>query len=776
MSMTNLLKGSSVSGLQSLDTSQPPSLDEFASKFPRKNSYQSDTSEGGSQGDKATPQLLNKELKQVFRHVRASLKEEYQSTGDCDSDRSHEGESKRMRITSREDLENELAKLREERDSLAKKLSLQEEEFSHQLEKKEFEVELALSECTGVKKQLEEAVTQLNTSHPEANTSNLPQSSTPVKMSQSTPTSLKDKGQLLSMALEELEMALRREEQEREQRINVEAMLANRHEGESNTDSGGTETTTTYPQTPSEPSTTAKLLLQGLSHSSTNGEGRVRLLEEQCRGLEGELARVRIEVLKMIEERDVLIKQKESLEKIKDSVDVDNLKERCRNLIDKIKRKRLAHQPKSREFKPEHVHEISTIKEEDEEAETDSKDPGASTSRSKGNSDAPGQDEIDNTESKKDEIALLEAEVCALEQELALEQDNLEKQRASLLEKNNKLEQNIEILRVELDKSEDYWTLKLQEEQDYYEEERRLYDDKFSALEKKIREYEELVLTGSNTGRDISEESDRLSTIDESAVWEKQVTELEEEITFLKKQIDDLREEKQNMERGWEARVSEERQQATQECSKLQEQITSLTTQLHQAQLQVNAVLEEMDKVRRESENRLEELANQNKLNMQLGASIVNGFDSEYKERLSPGSSDEKVLLQGCGNTAEETINGSLRSQLRQCQSRLRYLEAALRQHHAHAHHILTVTREQHAAEVQNLESMMAATQQMLGQHVAKYKDQLSKASRSDTLVRELWLENAELMRALQITESRQKTAEETTRQLQMAALEHSLS
>lgn len=82
-----------------------------------------------------------------------------------------------------------------------------------------------------------------------------------------------------------------------------------------------------------------------------------------------------------------------------------------------------------------------------------------------------------------------------------------------------------QLLRMEFDKSEDYWTLKLQEEQDYYEEERRLYDDKFSALERKIREYEELVLAGGGVGggREASEESDRLSTIDESVVWEKQV-------------------------------------------------------------------------------------------------------------------------------------------------------------------------------------------------------------------------------------------------------------
>lgn len=41
------------------------------------------------------------------------------------------------------------------------------------------------------------------------------------------------------------------------------------------------------------------------------------------------------------------------------------------------------------------------------------------------------------------------------------------------------------------------------------------------------------------------------------------------------------------------------------------------------------------------------------------------------------------------------------------------------------------VTREQHAAEVQNLEGMMAATQQMLGQHIAKYKDQVRVSATS---------------------------------------------
>ena len=50
---------------------------------------------------------------------------------------------------------------------------------------------------------------------------------------------------------------------------------------------------------------------------------------------------------------------------------------------------------------------------------------------------------------------------------------------------------------------------------------------------------------------------------------------------------------------------------------------------------------------------------------------------------------------------------------------------------------------------------------------------QLSKATRSDMLVRELYLENTQLMRVVQMTEARQKEAEESTREYQMATLLH---
>ncbi|XP_045607342.1 ninein-like protein isoform X4 [Procambarus clarkii] len=787
-SMSSLLKSSPAPSTQPLNASQPTSLDELI-RVPRRSSGDSDAGES-SLGIKNASQLVNKELKQVFKQVRASIKEEYKSDLHEDSgsqgldethkikcERSNTSLNRSCKMTAREELEAELMQLREEKNRLARQLAMQQEEFAHKLEKKEFECEVALHQCSGVREQLEKTTTQLNSSPPETCRVNFHLASTPVKSSHSAPASLRDKcvrcgdtqGQL-TVALEELEMALRREEQERMQRISVETILTNRHDLDSPAESGGADSiTTTYPGSTSELSTAAKPVFLRSLH--TAGEGRVRVLEEQYRGLEGELARVRVEVLKMVEERGQLC-LRTNLEKQRE-IEFENMRKRYRSLIEKIQKKRRALAPKE-----------DNTKEKEESCNETEQDGDTNQSRCSQLSDAAcktnylDKDKMDGfvSELSKDDFKVLEEQVLALEEEMSQERDSLEKQRASLLEKNNKLEQDLEILRVEFDKSEDYWTLKLQEEQDYYEEERRLYDDKFSALEKKIREYEELVLSGGGGGgRENSEESDRLSTIDESAVWEKQVTELEEEVALLRKQIDDLREERRHVESKMEARVSEERQLAAHECANLQDQVNNLSSQLHQAQLQVTTVLEELDKVRRESEQRIQELANQQRLHMQVRVPLMNGHATEVEEPPSPETHENRPSYQGSGSIGEETINGSLRAQLRQCQERLRILEAALRQHHTHASQILTVTREQHAAEVQNLESMLAATQQMLGQHIAKYKDQvrnmLSKASRSDSLVKELYLENAQLMRALQITENRQKSAEETSRRLQMAAL-----
>ncbi|XP_050730530.1 ninein-like protein isoform X2 [Eriocheir sinensis] len=741
-SMSSLLKGSPV------PSAQPDFISSAAEdspvKAPHHDPDQNECGEGVVRGDGdggesgVVYRRVNRELKKVFERVKDSMREEYKhDTLTPITTRDHP-----IALATREELEEEVNQLREERQQLSHRLQQQREEITHQLEKKEFECEDLLKKVVRVEEQLRKVTSQLDTSappppSPTPGLGSTPNTSTPVKGSLSKDRCgwcLDTQGQL-AVALEELEMALRREEQERVQRVAAQNLLSARDGPSSGGDSGAETTTTAYPE-----SSTADC------RTAPSAEGRAGVLEGRYRGVESQVAGLKLEILKLQQEAASLVQAEVS--------EAVPWGERCRALLQKVQRRRQALAPHPQTPPPS---------EDSREEEQQQKEQEAKESQ---------DGEASSPQPAKDDMQRLEEEIQGLEVDLVRERDSLEKTRATLMEKNTKLEQDLELLRMEFDKSEDYWTLKLQEEQDYYEEERRLYDDKFSALERKIREYEELVLAGgggAGGGREASEESDRLSTIDESVIWEKQVTELEEEVAQLRGQLEDLRQEKLSMETHVEACVAEERQRASQERAVLQEQVASLSSQLQQTQQQLSSVVEEKENMKREAEQHIQQLLNQQEQqqHLQVGsAPQVNGHLHEGRRGQQPEF----------GTLGEETIRVCLRAQLRQCQDRLRFLEAALRHHHTHAHHILTVTREQHAAEVQNLESMMAATQQMLGQHIAKYKDQLSKASRSDSLVKELYLENAQLMRALQVTEGRQKIAEESSRKVQLSAALASMS
>ncbi|ODM99494.1 Ninein-like protein [Orchesella cincta] len=57
--------------------------------------------------------------------------------------------------------------------------------------------------------------------------------------------------------------------------------------------------------------------------------------------------------------------------------------------------------------------------------------------------------------------------------------------------------------------------------------------------------------------------------------------------------------------------------------------------------------------------------------------------------------------------------------------------------------------------EISNWESLMQASQELLRQHVVKHKEQAEKLAHSDLLMKDLWVENAKLMAALNATEQR---------------------
>lgn len=87
----------------------------------------------------------------------------------------------------------------------------------------------------------------------------------------------------------------------------------------------------------------------------------------------------------------------------------------------------------------------------------------------------------------------------------------------SLKNRCKELETSLELLRLEYEKTEDYWSERLEEERGLFEEEQKVSDKKYSELLEKILEYEEML----NAER---EQRQRLETIEEKDSFEKQVS------------------------------------------------------------------------------------------------------------------------------------------------------------------------------------------------------------------------------------------------------------
>ena len=73
----------------------------------------------------------------------------------------------------------------------------------------------------------------------------------------------------------------------------------------------------------------------------------------------------------------------------------------------------------------------------------------------------------------------------------------------------------------------------------------------------------------------------------------------------------------------------------------------------------------------------------------------------------------------------------------------------------------------QQKIKTETLEAALTAAHHHLYHHSLQRTEQIRRAERTDHLLKELFLENAELMRALHLAEARQKQAEEKLRQQQ---------
>ncbi|XP_036429967.1 ninein-like protein isoform X2 [Colossoma macropomum] len=115
--------------------------------------------------------------------------------------------------------------------------------------------------------------------------------------------------------------------------------------------------------------------------------------------------------------------------------------------------------------------------------------------------------------------------------------------------------------------------------------------------------------------------------------------------------------------------------------------------------------------------------------------------------------------------TREQLVH--LQAQLAEQQSRTQQLEEQLRSRAQQASTQLSLQQEQYEKVMENMqermeevEAKLKSVRLMLQEKVNQLKEQLAKNAKSDLLLKDLYVENSQLMKALQVTEQRQKSAE----------------
>ncbi|NXQ05208.1 NIN protein, partial [Vidua macroura] len=207
----------------------------------------------------------------------------------------------------------------------------------------------------------------------------------------------------------------------------------------------------------------------------------------------------------------------------------------------------------------------------------------------------------------------------------------------------------------------------------------------------------------------------------------------------------------------------------------LESTILSLKHQKHQSQAGiVKAIEQEKLSLKRECEQLQKELSSANRkisqmnsLERELETSSENEglrkkqvkLDDQLMEVLFNHQSSQQ---QGCATVPREQFL-QLQQQLLQAERRSQHLQEELESRPSGTnmqqggHEQLLKMMEERMMDV---EQKLRLVKRLLQDKVNQLKEQLSKNTKADAMVKDLYVENAQLLKALEVTEQRQKTAE----------------
>ncbi|XP_074960470.1 ninein isoform X3 [Phalacrocorax aristotelis] len=228
------------------------------------------------------------------------------------------------------------------------------------------------------------------------------------------------------------------------------------------------------------------------------------------------------------------------------------------------------------------------------------------------------------------------------------------------------------------------------------------------------------------------------------------LTHSREKIRQLESTILSLKHQKHQSQSGIVKAIEQEKLSLKRECEQLQKELSS-----------ANRKISQMNSLERELETSSENEGLRKK-QVKLDDQLMEMLHSSASVMLSQPPHARELQQQGCAMVPKEQFL-QLQHQLLQAERRSQRLQEELESRPSETnmqqggHEQLLKMMEERMMDV---EQKLRLVKRLLQDKVNQLKEQLSKNTKADAMVKDLYVENAQLLKALEMTEQRQKTAE----------------
>ncbi|XP_069625084.1 ninein-like protein isoform X1 [Ranitomeya imitator] len=264
--------------------------------------------------------------------------------------------------------------------------------------------------------------------------------------------------------------------------------------------------------------------------------------------------------------------------------------------------------------------------------------------------------------------------------------------------------------------------------------------------------------------------------------WQQDRERLERDLLFSKSKIENLilkhKQEKQDLLNGLDetnkqllvmATLQEEISSLKQVKQSLEDQCQALSKLLKETSEQVSQIEELKYALRHAREECQNWKGHHEQLKSDLDASHDKLLDANSQLTLAQSQHMREVqqLHEKVSSAVPREQLAQLQKRLLEEQQKVQQLQERMRFHAEQTNCQLAMQQEEHEKLLRRMEERMQDVEMnlknvrvMLQEKVNQLNEQLEKNAKSDLLLKDLYVENAQLMKALQVTEQRQKSAE----------------